>query len=128
MNKKSFILGLITGIVLTFAGLYIVGVVSQNQTDNDPVQYLEQPVSYEDKTTTSFKILQVLDGGALAKEASDKIGEDMMYLGNTVLLLGDDFYSDQKVTMNNPKRIGSYSYTNNGGMPMTVPVIEGEYK
>ena len=51
-----------------------------------------------------------------------------MYIGNTVLVLGKDFYSDQIVTVKNPQRIGTYSYTNNGGMPMTVPVIEGEIK
>lgn len=45
---------------------------------------------------------------------------------NTVVLLGENFYSDQVVTVKNPQRIGTYSYTNKGGMPMTVPVIEGE--
>ena len=126
MNKKSFFLGVVTGIVLTFVGLFVIGLINQNSADNDPVQYLEQPVSYENKKETSFKVLQVLGNGALATEASDKIGSDVMYFGNTVLVLGEDFYSDQIVTVKNPQRVGTYSYTTNGGIPKTVPVIDGE--
>lgn len=124
MNKKSFFLGVITGIVLTFVGLYVIGLVNQNSEDNAPVQYLEKPVSYENKKETSFKVFQVLGNAALANEISNK--EYKLYHGNTVVLLGENFYNDQVVTVKNPQRIGTYSYTNNAGMPMTVPVIEGE--
>lgn len=126
MNKKSFFWGVLTGAVLTFAVLVVIGLVNQNSADNDPVQYLEKPVSYENKKETSFKVLQVLGNAALAKEASDEIGGDVMYLGNTVVILGENYYSDQIVKVKNPQRVGTYSYTNNGGMPMTVPVIDGE--
>ena len=126
MNKKSFFLGVVTGIVLTFAGLFVIGLINQNSADNDPVQYLEQPVSYENKKETSFKVLQVLGNAALATEASDKVGSLIMYYGNTVLVLGENFYSDQIVTVKNPQRVGTYSYTTYGGMPKTVPVIDGE--
>lgn len=40
---------------------------------------------------TSFKVLQVLGNAALANEESDRIGSDVMYLGNTVLILGENF-------------------------------------
>ena len=125
MNKKSFFLGVLTGIVLSFAVLFVIALVNRNSVATDPIQYLEQPVSYEDKAKTSFKVFQVLGNAALATEESDRIGGDVMYLGNTVMILGDNFYSDQVVTIKNPQRVGTYSYTNNGGMPMTVPVIEG---
>ena len=128
MNKKSFFLGVLTGIVLTFAVLFVIGLVNQNSADNDPVQYLEKPVSYENKKETSFKVLQVLGNAALATEASDEIGGDVMYYGNTVVILGENYYSDQIVKVKNPQRVGTYSYTNKGGMPMTVPVIDGEMK
>jgi hypothetical protein len=42
-------------------------------------------------------VLQVLGNAALATEASDKIGGDVMYYGNTVLILGENYYSDQIV-------------------------------
>ena len=127
MSKKSFFLGVVTGIVLTFAGLFVIGLVNRNSADNDPIQYLEKPVSYENKKESSFKVFQVLGNAALATEASDKIiGGDVMYYGNTVLVLGENLYSDQVVKVNNPQRVGTYSYTTNSGMPKTVPVIQGE--
>ena len=105
--------------------LFIIGFVSQKNNEDDAIQRLEKPVSYENKKETSFKVFQVIgEDAALAKEISDK--ELDMYLGNTVVLIGKDFYSDQVVTMKNPQRTGTYSYMNNSGMPMTVPIIEGD--
>lgn len=126
MNKKSFFLGVITGIVITFVGLLVIGIVNQSSNNNDPIEYLEQPMSYENKTETSFKVIQVLGDAALAKEISDK--EFDLYYGNTVLILGSDLYNSQIVTIINPQRIGTYSYTSNSDRPMTVPVIDGEIK
>lgn len=125
MNKKSFFIGMLSGVVLTIVALFVIGFVRQKNNKDDAIQYLEKPVSYENKKITSFKVFQVIgEDAALAKEISDK--ELDMYLGNTVVLIGKDFYSDQVITIKNPKRIGTYSYTNNGGMPKTVPIIEGE--
>lgn len=125
MNKKSFFIGMLSGIVLTIVVLFVIGFVRQKNNEDDAIQRLEKPVSYENKKITSFKVFQVIgEDAALAKEISDK--ELDMYLGNTVVLVGKDFYSDQVITIKNPKRIGTYSYTNNGGMPKTVPIIEGE--
>lgn len=125
MNKKSFFIGMLSGVVLTIVALVVIAFVRQKNNEDDAIQRLEKPVSYENKKITSFKVFQVIgEDAALAKEISDK--ELDMYLGNTVVLIGKDFYSDQVITIKNPKRIGTYSYTNNGGMPMTVPIIEGE--
>ena len=123
MNKKSFFFGVVTGIVLTFAVLFVIALVNRNTGETDQIQYLEQPVSYENKSVTSFKVFQVLGNAALANEISNK--EYKWYHGNTVMILGENFYSDQVVTIKNPQRVGTYSYMNNGGMPMTVPVIKG---
>ena len=132
MNKKSFFLGAITGlvagIILTLMASVVFAYVHRNSGGSDSIDYLERPVSYENKHETSFQVFQVLGGAALATEASDKIGDRIMYNGNTVMILGEVFYSDQVVIIKNPQRVGSYSYTTNGGMPMTVPVIEGEMK
>lgn len=128
MNKKSFFLGVVTGIVLTFAVLFVIALVNRNPGGADQIQYLKQPVSYENKKVSTFKVFQVLGNSALATEESDRIGGDVMYLGNTVVILGDNYYSQQIVTIKNPQRVGTLSYTNNGGMPMTVPVIDGDIK
>lgn len=125
MNKKSFFIGLLTGVILTFVGLFAFVLLRQR---SDEVQYLEQPISYEHKEKATFKVLQVFDDSALAKENSNKDSfEETLFLGNTVLLLGKGFYSNQIVAIKQPQIIGSYSYTSNAGMPMTVPVIEGEF-
>ena len=70
-------------------------------------------------------MFQVLGNAALASEISNE--EYKRFNGNTVVILGENFYSDQIVTIKNPQRVGTYSYTNKGGMPMTVPVINGEF-
>ena len=116
-------MGVATGAVLTFAGLFEIGLVNQNSAANDPVHYLEQPVSYENKKETSFQIFQVLGNAALASEVSNK--EYKWYNGNTVYLRGENFYTDQIVTVKNPQRVGTYNYTNKADRPMTVPVIDG---
>ena len=96
---------MLSGIVLTIAVLFIIGFVSQENNEDDAIQRLEKPVSYENKKETSFKVFQVIgEDAALAKEISDK--ELDMYLGNTVVLIGKDFYSDQVITMKNPQRTG----------------------
>lgn len=123
MNKKSFFLGAATGIVLTIAVLLVVELVNRNSADDEPIQYLENPETYENKSETSFQVFQVIGDAALAREiSSEELG---LYLGTTVLLLGENYYSDQVVKMENPQIIGTYSYTNKGGRPMTVPVLEG---
>ena len=123
MNKKSFFLGAATGIVLTIAVLLVVELINRNSADDEPIQYLENPETYETKSETSFQVFQVIGDAALAREiSSEELG---LYLGTTVLLLGENYYSDQVVKMENPQITGTYSYTNKGGRPMTVPVLEG---
>lgn len=125
MNKKSFFIGMLSCMVLTIAALFVIGFVNQRDNEDDAIQHLETPLSYENKKETSFKVFQVLgEDAALAREVSDKKYD--LYFGNTVVLVGNDFYSDQVITIKNPQRTGRYSYTNNRDMPMTVPIIEGD--
>ena len=125
MNKKSFFLGVLTGIVLTFVSLFVIGLVYQKSKDST-IQYLENPVSYENKKETSFKVFQVLENKALANEVSDTFYNSVMYLGNTVLLLGDNYYNDQVVNVKNPQRVGTFTYITTEKERMTVPIIGGQ--
>lgn len=125
MSKKSFFLGVVTGVVLTFVVLIVIGLVNEKSDANFPVQYLEKPVSYENKKETSFRVFQVLGNAALATEISAD-GVIQLFSGNTVVFLGKDYYNNQVITVKNPQRIGTYSYTNKNDTQMTVPVIEGE--
>ena len=124
MDKKSFLWGILAGIVLTIVTLLVIGYAIYSNEEDDPIEYLEKPVSYENKSETSFKVIQVLGNAALANEISDK--KYNWYYGNTVLILGDNYYTDQIVKVKNPQRVGTYSYTSKGDRPMTVPVINGD--
>ena len=125
MNKKNFLIGMLSGVVLTIDALYVVNFFIQKESKDEAIQYIEKPVSYENKNETSFKVFQVIgEDAALADELSDKQSD--LYLGNTVVLTGKDFYTDQVVTIKKPQRIGTYNYTSNRGLPMTVPIIEGD--
>ena len=127
MDLKSFIIGMLSGIALTIVGVFFLAFIGLQGSKDDNIQFLEHPVSYENKKTTSFKVFQVIEKDkALANEISNK--EYKWFNGNTVVLVGDDFYSDQEITVKNPQRVGTYSYTNKAGRPMTVPVIKGEVK
>ena len=119
IDKKSFLWGVLAGVVLTFAFLTIYGVC---QNSSDKIEYLEQPVSYENKEEATFRVFQVLGNAALATESLFLGGS----FGNTVVILGKNFYTDEIVTIKNPQRVGTYSYENNGGRQMTVPVIKGK--
>ena len=95
--------------------------VNINSRDNNTIKYLKNPVSYENKKETSFKVFRVFDDAALAREISDTALK--LYLGKTVLILGETFYDGQVVTFKNPQRLGTYSYGYE-----TVPVINVEMK
>lgn len=125
MSKKSFFLGVVTGVVLTFVVLIVIGLVNEKSDANFPAQYLEKPVSYENKKETSFKVFQVLGNAALATEISTE-GLIPLFIGKTVVLLGKDYYNNEVITVKNPQRIGTYSYTSKDDKQMTVPVIKGE--
>lgn len=127
MNKKSFILGAVSGIVLTLVVLFVVGLVRFRHATNNNVHRLEHPVSYENKEETCFQVFQVFDDGALANEFSEELPfVGKQFRGNVVVLLGKNFYTDQIVMVKKPQRIGTYSYTSKGEIPMTVPIIDGE--
>lgn len=118
IDKRSFLFGVLAGVVLTFAFLTVYGVC---QKSSDKIEFHEQPVSYENKEEATFRVFQVLGNAALATESPGWWAS-----GNTVVILGKNFYTDEIVTIKNPQRVGTYSYENNGGRQMTVPVIKGK--
>lgn len=129
MNKKSFFLGAVAGIVMTVIVVLVIGLINkEKEGEEDPIEYLETPVSYENKSKTSFKVFQVLGDAALAHELSDDLGDEQFFYGKVVLILGENFYSDQVVNVKNPQRVGTFSYTSKEGHPMTVPVVAEKRK
>lgn len=119
MGTEIFFVGVMVGVILTFVGLMVFRLFDTE--DGDPVRYLDEPVSYEGKEETSFKVFQVLNDGALAAEISCKHDNCDEYNGKTVFIRGKDFYDGQFVNVKNPRRVGTYRY-----FTMTMPIIEGQ--
>lgn len=139
MNKKSFLigtlLGLVIGAVFTFTVLYIVGTVidtkdtsTHSSADNKPDGFkgFEHPISYEGKKKVSVKVMQVFDDFALAIEGTRYRSDEIWYDGKVVMIIGSNHYIDEVVNINNPQQIGLYTYFNRYSRQMTVPVIQAE--
>lgn len=126
MNKRSFFLGVLVGVIVSIICLFIIGFM---YNDNGHVysgrfQMLETPVVFEGKTVTRCKVIQVLRDGALAKDCDDEYMDS--FYGTTVLIPKDGYYDDQIVTISKPMHLGTYSYITTAGTRATVPVVDGE--
>lgn len=129
MSKAlSFILGIITGVVLTLVTLFIIGKAigaSQGATD-DGITMFEQPgdIIHAKK----FEVLQVIPNGALAHSEETKYGVSS-FTGPIVLFLSDGentYYDDEVIKVPKGKvvrQIGSYQYETRLGYK-TVPIVQ----
>ena len=123
-----FILGAVTGCIVTFIIFLIIG-LSQTSLSKSGITLSEKETLF--KTTDSFKVMQVLDDGALAicgEKDNYSRGHDYSYFGPVVYILSDGenlFYDDQIVTVprgKSPIQIGTYRYKSKLGEKV-VPVI-----
>lgn len=123
-----FILGAVTGRIVTFVVFLIIG-LSQTSLGKSGVTLSEKETLF--KTTDSFKVIQVLDDGALALCGEKKMyssSRDYSYYGPVVYILSDgesSYYDDQIVTVprgKSPVQIGTYRYRAKVGEKV-VPVI-----
>lgn len=125
-----FLLGSITGAILTIVVLGIIGIsmnnsiTGENATNSYPgLVIFEQPGDVLE--TESFKILQVLDGNSALAHAK----EGSLYYGILVLLVGDEntyYYDDQIVEVPKGKtarHIGTYQYETKSEIQKTFPVV-----
>lgn len=119
----SFIAGLVVG-----AGLIIaIGYVSGNQTtEPDNGITIFENEGEKIGTESRYKVIQVVDGGALAIEIHDEL-----WMPTELAVLfwdesGNGFYDNQVITI--PKgqclrQLGLYRYINKDNIPKTVPVV-----
>ena len=124
MSKTvTFICGIIAGVILTFVGLYIVGV---NTEDSNPegVTMFEAPG--EVMHTDGFKVFQVITSNGALCHAK----EDGSYYGPVCMLINMDgkYYYDDEV-INVPKgkvarQVGIYKYTTMKDFGKTVPIVQ----
>ena len=129
-----FLLGSITGAILTIVVLAIIGMSMTNSTTEETTESIPGLVIFEQPTeeikTPSFRVLQVISNNiALAHAGENKYGE-VWYTGMLVLLTGDEgtyFYDDQIVEVPKSKiarHIGTYQYETKSEIRKTVPVVK----
>lgn len=114
-----YVLGIITGIVLTFAFAFCV-----NLSNNSGIIGLEMFEELgEDMEYTQFEVFQVLDSGCALANADDTFDV-------TVFIIPDDkqqFYDNQKIVLKNDQcaqRVGTYRYSTKKGIEKTVPAVK----
>ena len=124
-----FLLGLISGIVLTLGILAFLGSQeSNNSPENDPsVTLFGEPGDI--LGFRSFEIMQVLANGSALAHASDKINEQFFFSGTLVLLLSNEnsaYYDDQIIKTPSGmvvRQIGTYRYETKDKLVKTVPIV-----
>jgi hypothetical protein len=120
-----YLLGILTGVVLTMAGISLFAYINNAQSD-DGITYFEKPGKIaEDK---AFKVFQVIyDDAALVNAQSDE--DDDLYFGKVYLLVNDEgeyYYDEQKITAPAGKvfrQVGICRYPTKNDNIKTVPVI-----
>mgnify|MGYP006903484407 FL=1 len=122
-----FLLGAITGAVLTFVFFVVLGVaVNGSSRSSDSVDYFDEVGQV--MPVQEYKVIQVLpDGNALAMERSNE--EYDWYHGPVVLLVGGEeahYYDEQVVKRTKGghfRQVGTYRYTARDGSVKTVPAV-----
>ena len=133
MNKAIvFILGIVTGVILTIASLFIIVKVTRPNQEpeqgisNDGITLFDKPGNII--TANKFKVMQVIPNGALAHSEETQYGFSE-FIGPVVLFLSDGqntYYDDQIITApkgKQVKQIGTYQYETKMGYK-TVPIVQ----
>ena len=127
MNKiVCYILGIVTGVIITFAGLFVLVAIKEQGSVDNAVTMFEQPG--QEMQAKKYKVLQVVPVGALAK-SEEKRYSYSSFTGPIVLFLSDEqsaYYDDQVITVPAGKKvrqIGTYQYEAEIGYK-TVPIVQ----
>lgn len=119
-----YILGILTGIVVTFLTLMIIA--KSSNANLNGMTFFDKPGQIMDDT--SFKVMQTLgSNAALAKGKNDEFFD--FYDGLTVLLYNENnetYYDDQIVTVPKGKcfrQVGVYKYQTRMDIGKTVPIV-----
>lgn len=133
-----FLLGLLSGVVLTLVVLYIIGRTASSSEFDEPnvaqVQNPYGPTFFEQPGETfdfrSVKVFQVLEAGVALGMAEEKgkYTNTSYYTGITVLLYDKQthFYDEQIVKLSDNKvfkQVGIYRYPNTEENILTVPIV-----
>lgn len=126
-----YLLGVLTGIVITILALAIIGAVKNAK--NDPGARMTNGMTFFEEQgdivePTSVKVFQALGDGAALAECQGN-GNSYYYMGPNVLLYNEEgtpYYDEQVVKAPSGKcfrQVGIYRYPTKSGIDKTVPIV-----
>lgn len=123
-----YLLGVLTGVILTFVSLVLIGLVINANDSNriNNLTFFEQPG--EVMSDTGYEVFQVL-GNGIALARGKEYERSTLYLGLIVLLWNEDgypYYDDQIINLPEGKcfrQVGIYKYKTQQGIEKTVPAV-----
>lgn len=113
-----YLLGIITGIILTFAFAFCINL--SNNSGIIGLEMFEEPRDYMEYS--QFEVFQVLESGCALAHTDDSFGA-------IVFIIPDEkqqFYDDQKIVLKNDQcaqHVGIYKYSTKMEIEKTVPAI-----
>jgi hypothetical protein len=127
-----FLLGLISGVVLTLVTMVILAMGANTNANNNGVTLFDQPG--ECLNAKAFEVMQVVDNNhALAHEVEwNDVLETYMQTGSGLLVLvtndnGEYYYDDQIIEVPQGmcmRQVGIYRYQTRMDMEKTVPIVK----
>ena len=113
-----YLLGIITGIILTFAFAFCINL--SNNSGIIGLAMFEEPRDYMEYS--QFEVFQVLESGCALAHTDDSFGAIVFIIPNEK----QQFYDDQKIVLKNDQcaqHVGIYKYSTKMEIEKTVPAI-----
>ena len=113
-----YLLGIITGIILTFAFAFCINL--SNNSAIIGLEMFEEPRDYMEYS--QFEVFQVLESGCALAHTDDSFGAIVFIIPNEK----QQFYDDQKIVLKNDQcaqHVGIYKYSTKMEIEKTVPAI-----
>lgn len=113
-----YVLGVITGIILTFVFAFCVNL--SNNSGIIGLEMFEEPGDYMEYS--QFEVFQVVESGCALAHADESFGSIVFIMPNE----SQQFYDDQKIVLKNDQcaqHVGTYKYSTKMEIEKTVPAI-----
>ena len=114
-----YVLGVITGIILTFAFAFCVNL--SNNSGIIGLEMFEEPGDYMEYS--QFEVFQVVESGCALAHADESFGSIVFIIPNE----SQQFYDDQKIVLKNnqcAQHVGTYKYSTKMEIEKTVDGVE----
>lgn len=113
-----YVLGIITGIILTFVFAFCVNL--SNNSGIIGLEMFEESGDYMEYS--QFEVFQVVESGCALAHADDSFGAIVFIIPNEK----QQFYDDQKIVLKNDQcaqHVGTYKYSTKMEIEKTVPAV-----